>query len=974
MLKKLLKIAVSGVLVLCLAAQAAVTPSPAMMAQFKNLPAAEQQKLAKQYGINLPAGMNATSSAKQLGANAEVLVPQEHTQINDSPFQQRSVGNGSVDPEQPQRFGMNLFTAQVSTFAPVDNAPVTDNYRLGPDDTLLVQLYGKVNDSYELVVSRDGTVNLADVGPLTVSGLSFSEASAIIKSKVSEAMLGVEAAISMGKLRTINIFVAGEAKTPGMFAVSAMTTVTQALYLAGGVSEIGSLRDIQIKRAGQTVGRFDLYDLLLRGDSSADTLLRHGDVIFISPVKGTVQALGEVKRPSIYEIKSGDNIDSLLAMAGGAAAGAYPQAVVLERYNSNNLRDLLNLDLTKAENRQLALRDGDTLRLAETSPRIENVVTVAGAVVRPGHYAWQQGLRISNLISSFWSDLHLTADLDYALVIRETSNVGDVKVLQFNLAKAINSPASADNLVLKARDIVLVFHHADQNYQRADLNAYLRKQIQRRLNLNQDMQWATTEDLAKKAFAQLVLSTERRREAVAQRGVSQYVAGQQIHNKTSSLDNTTLSSIAGDTEILNQQSVLQLAQRNAQVQVNQLTDTTVINDAVNEVVGAKALPEEMARVMRNLYYDKELLMLSASLTRTELLYPLIERLRMQARTGDSAMLVRVQGEVRVPGEYPLAENSDVSYLVKAAGGFTEAAYLGRAEITRAMSASAHENGIEVENIAVNLQEAFNGGQTFVLQSRDRLNVFPIPDWNIDQIVEVRGEVRFPGRYTIKRGERLSDVLARAGGLSGNAFADGAIYTRESVRERERLQLSKLTEQLRADIATKALSADKSLGGVSSSAQESLLMIEQIEKQEPVGRLVLDLEAVLAADPSADIQVEDGDLLYIPRADVTVSVVGEVQHASSHRFKEGLSLQDYLGLAGGLRKRADADRVYIIKADGSVQIPGSAGWFAVTQDKLQAGDTIVVPVDTEYKDSLSLWTAVTQIFYQSAVAVAAINSF
>ncbi|WP_337881129.1 SLBB domain-containing protein [Rheinheimera sp.] len=974
MLKKLLKLAVSSVAILCFVSQAAVTPSPAMMAQFKNLPAAEQQKLAKQYGINLPAGMNQTSSAEQLGANTEVLVPKGSANFSGSALQQSTNDVLLADPDKPQRFGMNLFSAQVSTFAPVDNAPVADSYRLGPDDTLLVQLYGKNNDSYELIISRDGTVNLSDIGPVAIGGLSFSEASELIKSKISEAMLGVDAAISMGKLRTINVFVAGEAKNPGMYSVSAMTSVTQALYLAGGVSDIGSLRNIQIKRAGKTVGHFDLYDLLLRGDSSADILLRHGDVVFVAPIKGTAQALGEVKRPAIYEIASGENLDTLLSMAGGAAAGAYPQAVVLERYNSNNLRDLLNLDLTKAENRKIPLRDGDILRIAETSPRIENVITLAGAVVRPGLYAWQQGQRINNLISSFWSDLLLTVDLDYALVVRETNNVGDVKVIQFNLANAVNSPASADNVALMPRDIVLIFHHADQTYQRAELNSYLRKQIEQRLQSTQDMQWAATEDLAKKAFSQLLRRTELHREAAAKRGVSQFIAGQQIRNRASMLDSMTLSA-AGDQDPTADQSVLQLAQRNAQVQANQTADSSIINNAVNEVVGSKALPEEMARVMRSLYYDKDLLSLSASLTRTELLYPLVERLRVQARTGESALLVRVQGEVRVPGEYPLVEHADVSSLVMAAGGFTEAAYLGRAEITRAVAASAHENGIEVENISVDLQAAFNGSQSFALQSRDRLNVFPIPNWNIDQVVEVRGEVRFPGRYTIKRGEKLSDVIVRAGGLTGNAFAEGAIYTRDSVRERERLQLKKLSEQLRSDIATKSLTADKSLGGgMAASAQESLLMIEQIEKQEPVGRLVLDLDAVIASESTADIQVEDGDLLYIPRSDFTVSVVGEVQHASSHRYKEGLTLQDYLDLAGGMRKRADKERVYVIKANGSVQIPSTSSWFAVAQDTLQPGDTIVVPVDTEYKDNLSLWTAVTQIFYQSAVAIAAINSF
>ena len=324
----------------------------------------------------------------------------------------------------------------------------------------------------------------------------------------------------------------------------------------------------------------------------------------------------------------------------------------------------------------------------------------------------------------------------------------------------------------------------------------------------------------------------------------------------------------------------------------------------------------------------------------------------------------------MPGEYPLVEGANLKYLIAAASGLTDSAYLGRAELTRADASNNSTNALSVTNIAVNLDANLSGNEVFQLQSRDRLNVFSIPDWNIEKAIEIRGEVKFPGRYTIQRGEMLSDVIERAGGLSRNAFMQGVVYTRESVKERERLQLKKLTEQLRADIATKSLSED----GMQTSPKDALLMIDQLESQAPVGRLVLDVPGILAGDITADIPVEDGDLFYIPRMDYTVSVVGEVQHASSHRFKDNMTVEDYLSLAGGLRKRADEERVYVIKADGSVVLPSSKGWFAVKNSELEPGDTIIVPVDTEYKDSLSLWTAVTQIFYQSAVAVAAINSF
>lgn len=921
----------------------AVTPSPAMMAQFKNLSPAEQQRLANQYGINLPSG-SMGSSVQQ--AEPEVLVPQQQSPIIESIDPQFGQYPQELTEEEKanQRFGMTMFNSQISTFAPIDNAPVPENYRLGPDDVLLLQLFGKQNSSEELIVGRDGSVNLPEMGPVNVSGLSVSQASDVIANKVREAMIGVDAAITMGKLRTINIFVAGEAKTPGMFAVSALTTVTQSLYLAGGVSDIGSLRDVQVKRGGATVGRFDLYDLLLRGDSSGDIQLQHGDVVFVAPMKATVQVTGEIKRAAIYEVKSGETIDALLSMAGGTKAGAYPQSVVLERYNSNNLRDLLNLDLTNTVNRQMALRDGDLLRIAETSPRIENVVTVAGAVVRPGFYAWQQGIRVNDLIKSFWSDLHMTADLDYALIVREINNSGDVKVLQFSLADAINQPSGDANLSLKPRDLVMVFHHADQTIQRDKLNEYLRKQITDRYKLMPDMRWTASEDLTARAFDELLIENNQRETNQALQGQTTSVGGQQLVQQNSNLSRTTQGRVSN---------------RPAST-----TNTGEISD-----LGVDALPSIMRDIITRMYRDKEVLALSASFSRTELLHPLLQKLRAQVRRGADPMIASVSGEVKVPGEYPRAENADVSSLIAAAGGLTQSAYLNRAELTRAALAS-DKNGIEAQNIAVNLSKVFAGETSVALQDRDRLNIFPVPDWDIERTIELRGEVRFPGRYTIQRGEMLSNVIQRAGGLNSNAFMQGAIYTREDIKERERIQIKKLAEQLRADIATKSLSQIEG----ATPAQDALLMIDQLEKQQPVGRLVLDLPSILAGMPDYDVQVQDGDLFYVPRNDNTVSIVGEVQHASSHRYQKDLSFDRYLQLAGGTRKRADEDRIYVIKADGSVMLPESKGWFAVAQTGLQPGDTIVVPVDTEYRDSLSLWTQITQIFYQSGVALAALNSF
>ena len=857
----------------------AVTPSPAMLEQFKKLPRAQQEQLARQYGYSLP------GSVSQSSADATVT-EQDQQQLQQSAPQQapEPAAQPAKASNEPQRFGLALFNNSNSSFAQLTNTPVPDSYKLGPADTLLLQFYGKESQDYELTINNDGSITLPDLGPLQLAGLTFDSAAKLIRQRVSAAKIGVDVAISMGKLRTINIVIAGEAKRPGIYTASALTTVTQALFLAGGVSDIGSLRNIKVNRGNSTINQFDLYQLLLNGDASNDTHLQHGDVVFVSPLSGTAEVKGEVQRPAIYELSASDTLLSLLQMAGGAKAGAYPKTAVLERFNANNLRDLKNLDLTEKSAQQLAAQNGDVLTVAATSPRIENVVTLAGPVVRPGQYAYKAGLKIADLLPSLWSGLHMVADLDYAIIVREVNNAGDIDIIQFNPGQAITQPASAANISLAARDLVIIFPHAHSSYQRDQL------------------------------YQQLKQKTE----------VSVFGAN------ATALQPSRFGYVTAEQE--------------------------------------QQIEYHLNRSIAELYSNSDYLPLSVHFSRGELLKAVLDKLNQQARFNQQPKLVSVSGNVKVPGTYPLAQNASVSSLIAAAGGLAQSAFIGRAELTRA-SLTSDSSSVQTQHISLNLAEVFAGNNDIALQSRDNLNVFETPDWDVERSVTLSGEVRFPGTYVIQPHETLAQVLQRAGGLTEHAFLQGAVFTRETVQQREAEQQKKLIDQLRADVAGRALSAE----GSPTSPADVVAVIAELEKQRPAGRLVIDLEAIIGGIAQHSIALQHGDKLMVPRQNNTIAILGEVQHASSHRFNPALSMQDYLKLAGGSRKRADEDRVYVIRADGSVLVP-QLKWYAVSESRLQPGDTIIVPLDTEYKDNVTLWSQITQIFYQSAVALAALNSF
>lgn len=882
----------------------AVSPSPAMIEQFKKLPRAQQEQLARQYGVDLSQlTSRSTATGNSSRVETEQLQPREKEAVSDTEQSTKAAPDETI-----KRFGLTLFDAKISTFAPVDNVPVPDGYILGAGDTLLVQLFGKQSSDLSLIIDREGKITLPDLPPMIVGGLDFATARELINQRVSAAMIGTQAAVSMGATRSINVFLAGEAKNPGMYAVSALTSVTQALFVAGGVSEVGSLRNVQIKRQGNTVGQFDLYKLLLSGDNSNDISLKHGDVVFVPPYNALAEVNGEVVRPGLYELTADERLADLLKMAGGLKATAHASSARLERINANNIREIKNIDLSQATELNISLQNGDVLRLEQVSARVKNQVTMAGAVARPGIYAWAPGMQVNELISSIWSDLLWSADLDYALIVRQNTNGSQISVEQFSLTEALSGDLDSA-VLLQPNDTVLVFHHGDNSYQRDVLNTYLRERLAPQLTAL-SFNEALSGDVAARTFEKL-----RLQEALS-------------------------------------------------------TSEVLAREDKKEVIAEQLLQNEVQNLLKNILLDKELLKYSAHLTRTELLYPVLQKLKQQASVHNSIGIVSVSGEVKVPGEYPLTQNAGVKALLAAAGGTNPSAFLQRAELSRYRSSDGRRNGVEVEHVALDIAAIVSGTTADIkLDSRDRLNIFSTPDWSLARKVSIEGEVRFPGVYSIQKGESLADVLARAGGVTDEAFLFGSVFTRRTIQQRELQQHKRLLEQLKSDVATKLLSSEV----MTSSPADSMAMISQLENITPVGRLVINAEQILAGNPEHNIIVEDGDRLLIPRRNSAVSILGEVQLPGSHRFDTELNVGQYIELAGGMRKRADDERIYVIRADGSVYVPNRS-WYSVKSDVLKPGDTIIVPLDTDYKDNLTLWGQVTQIFYQTAVAIAALNSF
>lgn len=728
----------------------------------------------------------------------------------------------AVGTEALKPFGYDMFDQAPSTYAPVMDIPVPADYRVGPGDNFTVELFGKKTARYQLVVNRNGTLILAEFGPLEVMGLTFDEVRREIERRVGEQMIGVRASVTMGQLRSIRIFVVGDVVQPGAYTVSSLSTITNALFASGGVSSIGSLRNIELKRSGTAVARLDLYDLLLQGDTSRDVQLQHGDAIFVPPVGGTASVGGEVRRPAIYEFRPGFTVGDLLKLCGGLNAEADASRVRLERIDQQGERTVVDLNLSEQRDRARTLLAGDVI----TVPKVlddTQAVTLEGHVFRSGRYAWREGMKLTELLGSP-QVFKLDADQRYVLIRRESIPERHIHTLSADAVHAFEQPGSGANPLLQSRDRVIVF--------------------------------------------------------------------------------------------------------------------------------------------------------SRESDRGPVLAEVLQELRLQARDNEPIPIVTIHGRIRAPGDYPLEPGMTVDDLIRAGGGLDDAAYAHNAELTRYEIEASEARTTDVVELELSATTSGGGANGLALRPYDVLVVKETPNWREQESISLVGEVRFPGSYPIRKGETLSSVLARAGGLNDAAFPQGSIFTRQELKDQEREQLNRLANRLQSDLTLLALQTSQQPGGRSTEALAAgQALLEQLRSTQPVGRLVIDIEhAISRRNSENDIELRGGDRLVVPRVRQYVTVVGEVQNGTSHVWKQRLNRDNYIQLSGGTTQRADEKRIYIVRADGSVVTESGPYWFRRgTSTKLGPGDTIVVPVDAERMRALPLWTAVSTVVSNLAITAAALSS-
>ncbi len=720
-----------------------------------------------------------------------------------------------VSPFALKQFGYDLFKGAPSTFAPVENVPVSPDYVIGPGDEIRITLWGSVNYQWNLMVDRDGNVYIPTVGTIGVAGLTFRELREVLYNEISKYYKNFQMNVSMGRLRTITVYVVGAAAKPGAYTISSLATLVNALFAAGGPSKVGSMRDIKLIRNGKTIVNFDVYEFILEGNKSKDVRLMPEDVIYIPPCGPQVAIVGNVKMPAIYELKGKTKLSELIDMAGGVLPSAYLNRVQVERVYNNEMKIILDIPLKNlSEDKDLVLKDGDIVKIFPIMDVISNSVTLKGHVSKPGRYQWFEGMRVSDLIKEPEKDFLPDVHLDFAVIERLVPPDYHKEIITFNLGKAVLEKDKNENKLLQPFDTVIVYSKWD----------------------------------------------------------------------------------------------------------------------------------------------------------------IMERPK-----------VLITGAVNKPGEYELARNMKISDLIKLAGGLKEYALLDKAELTRIIPTSA---GPKIERIELNLSKVLEGDPQYdlVLYNHDHLLVRAIPEWNLYGKVTITGEVKFPGTYTIKKSERLSSLIERAGGFTDKAYLRGAVFIRESVRQLQQKHLDEMISRLEREIyTTSSQQVATALTQEEVQARKAELeakqrFIQALKQLKATGRITIRLAHLrLLKGSEYDIELEDGDRIHIPTINNVVNVMGAVNSPGSYIYSKNLTVKDYIYMAGGYARFADEDNVYILKVDGSAKKlekkwlswnPFRERWeltfFGEKVEELEPGDTIVVPEKTEYVAWLREIRDITQILMNIAV--------
>lgn len=835
-----------------------------------------------------------------------------------------------------EQFGYDLFRNVPTTFAPVTNIPVPPDYTIGPGDTIVVQLYGKKNVEYKLIVTREGKILVPDIGPVLVSGMSFQEVRENLKNKFETQIFGTRAAITIGEIRTINIMIVGDVVNPGRYTISGLTNLMNALLVSGGVKRTGSLRNIQLKRNGKIISHFDLYNVLLHGNTRSDIKLAHGDIIFVPAIGQTVGVGGEVQRPAIYEFKGQATFLEIIKLAGGLLPTASLESSHIERIKNAQYHTLISLSKVNNKTQNIHIKSGDLIRIFPVKDLIDDVVLLSGHATQPGGYEFKDNMRLSDILTSS-AKLQRNADTKFALLRRESRQERRIESRYIDLDKVLHKPGSKSDLKLKRRDEIILFNLSDNREKRL-------------AQLVQDLRIQSTPE-----YPPMVFSIK---------GYVRNTGTFPLQLEARLLD---IFNVAGGIQPGTDLAYVLIARKT--YPDNKLEFFSL------DLNKSKIYPSSEWNTM--IHPEDMIYVFNSKIDRAKLIESHINQLQKETSYGQLTPVVSVKGKISHQGNYPLEPGMRISQLIIAAGGLNESSYGISAELTRYNLINGQYQ--IAEHKYIDLDKIMNGhtASNIILQPHDHLTIHKKPQWQEKKFVELMGQVRFPGKYPIDNNETLCSVLQRAGGLTNKAYPFGSVFTRSSVRKKQQKSLHRAQDEL-DDLLVKLHLSPSAKNDEKMPANEAMheinSVIKQLKTAKASGRMTIDMDKIILCDEDADVLLENGDQLTVPELAYEVSVFGEVYHSTTHVYNKNHGSQNYINLSGGATKLANNAHAYVVQANGDVLSVRKNSWFGSWKNiELKPGASIYVPIEIDRSNNRETLQSWTQIIFRLTLSAAGISS-
>jgi len=990
---------------------------------------AQRNGLGGANGLSGLSGFNngVVDTTSQLPQN-QTLFPQYATQtMRQPPSRLEQILSGRAGVRLMQ-FGYDQLGVGRQVTVPETGA-VADDYIMGPGDEVVVSLRGQENSDIRTTVDRNGRVVLPRLSPVAAAGRSFGSFRQDVDAAVRRAYVASTASIAIGRVRQISVLVSGEVMVPGQRIVTGLSSVVDALLLSNGVKKTGSLRNIRIQRQGHEYP-VDLYSILTGGGSGGAMRLADGDRIVVPPLGPTVAVAGLVRRPGIYELparSSGMNARALLTLAGGQEVrGQYRLSV--QRIEADGRLSLISL-----QNGNGTVRDSEILRVELGADLASQQATLSGGSGLAGQYAVTSGTRLSDVIrapgalgATPYTLFGMVVRKDPRTLLRSLVAFTPVAVLNGSEDQLLQtddvirpisvSEAQMLSFVLKTYLDKLALDQArirnPLEAQRADAAAQAQATAAVGSPGNAGNAGAAAQAAAASAispnnpfglppealqsyssgqedFSSVPADIQRNNiialldvaapgTLLAQQRQLAYQQSLAATNGANSNQTPTQTAQAQQAALLAAQSGMPL-QGGAQGgqafggQGSPFGDQYGLNGATGGQAGfaGQLGPDGLPLPpMAPNYQDQPVNPGGYASNREARTFgELVRQLDVDPLVLVNFLIdhrARLDGAVRGPGSYFVGPNVSLADLVQAAGGTVS---------------WADESGVELLTTAVDTSNGRSASQrqtlplrqgtlaSYVVRARDQLHFNKVfTDTGIGSVM-VQGEVRFTGNYPITRGEHLSDVLMRAGGLTSTAYPRGTVFLRKSAAQVEQDGYNRAASEIQSQlVAGMARVGDKIPGDAITAIQG---FVTQLRTQKPLGRIAITADpAVLAANPSQDPLLEPGDVVFIPQRPSTVAVLGEVMQPGSYSYQAGMTVKDYIKKAGGYAQFSNDDMTFIVQPDGSARRLETS-WLGFDSTTLPPGSTIVVPRDLAPLSSRQIVLDVTGIMSSLAVTIASL---